>query len=230
MSIAENIQNINERISISAKKSGRNFEDITLVAVSKTIEVSKIAQAVSFGITNLGENKAQELTDKFSQIQNVNWHLIGHLQTNKVKYIIDKAHLIHSVDSFKLAQEVNSHAKRIKKVQNILIQINISGEATKFGIPKNEVENLLESLQSLDSIRVLGLMTIPPAYATYDENKKLFEICNKLFIDIKSKKYHNICMEYLSMGMSGDFETAIEMGSNIVRVGTGIFGERKYIL
>ena len=230
MSIAENIQNIREKIAVSAKKSGRNFEDITLIAVSKTIDVDRIAEAVNSGITNLGENKVQELVDKYPQIQNVNWHLIGHLQTNKVKYIIDKAHLIHSVDSLKLAQEINSHAKRIEKIQNVLIQINISGETTKFGIPQIEVENLLESLQNLDNIRVCGLMTIPPAYATYDENKKLFEICNKLFIDIKAKNNHNICMEYLSMGMSGDFEAAIEMGSNIVRIGTGIFGERNYII
>ena len=230
MSIAENIQNIKDKIAVSAKKSGRNFKDITLIAVSKTIDVGRIAEAVNSGITNLGENKVQELVDKYPQIQNVNWHLIGHLQTNKVKYIIDKAHLIHSVDSLKLAEEINSHAKRIEKTQNVLIQINISGETTKFGIPKNEVENLLESLQTLDNIRVCGLMTIPPAYATYDENKKMFEICNKLFIDIKAKNHHNICMEYLSMGMSGDFEVAIEMGSNIVRIGTGIFGERNYII
>lgn len=228
MSIADNIKIINQKIETAALKSGRSAKDITLVAVTKTVDTDRILEAVNCGASVLGENKVQELVSKYPQIPNVQWHLIGHLQTNKVKNIIDKASLIHSVDSFKLASEIDLHAKRINKVQDILIQINISAEATKFGISPNELTGLIEGVQNLCNIRVCGLMTIAPLGASEVETKKLYENCNKLLIDIKGKKYHNIHMEILSMGMTLDFETAIECGSNVVRVGTGIFGNRNY--
>lgn len=227
MTVAERVQDIQLRIAKAAEKSGRKPEDITLVGVSKTIDVPKIREAVAAGITQLGENKPQELRDKYPQIEHVSWHQIGHLQTNKVKYIIDKAVLIHSVDSIKLLDEINRQAERVSKVQNVLIQLNISGEESKSGIPVQELDSMLEHAEGLSNVAVKGLMTIPPALADDTELRKLFEICNKLFVDNRAKTYHNISMEYLSMGMTNDFETAIEMGSNMVRVGSGIFGPRK---
>ncbi len=228
MSICDNIKIINEKIDKAAQKSGRKGSDITLVAVSKTIEAERILEAVSCGIKVLGENKVQEIVWKHPLIPDAQWHLIGHLQTNKVKNVVDKVSLIHSVDSIKLAKEIDLQSKRFQKVTNVLIQVNISGEATKFGIPESELDILLESIQNLENIRVCGLMTIAELGATEQETKKLFENCNNLFIDIKGKKYHNIYMESLSMGMTHDFETAIECGANIVRIGTGIFGNRNY--
>lgn len=230
MSISDNIKTVSEKIEKAAQKSGRKASDITLVAVSKTVDAERIAQAVSCGVRVLGENRVQEVLSKHPLIPNVDWHLIGHLQTNKVKNIIDKVSLIHSVDSIKLINELETQAKRINKVQNVLIQINISKESTKFGIYQEALPELLETAQNLENIRVCGLMTIPPLSASESEIKKLFENCNNLFVDIKSKKYHNIYMESLSMGMTGDFETAIECGANVVRVGSGIFGNRNYNL
>ena len=228
MNIADNIKIINEKIMLAAEKSGRRFEDILLVGVTKTIDAERIRTAVECGVTTLGENRVQELAEKLPHVQNAAWHIIGHLQTNKVKYIAGKTDLIHSVDSIKLAEEIDKQSAAVKNVQSILIQVNISGEATKFGIAPNKLDALLENLSALENIKVKGLMTIAPSGAPEGEIRKLYENCNNLLIDIGRKKYHNICMELLSMGMSGDFETAIECGSNIVRVGAGIFGQRNY--
>ncbi|MBR5518535.1 MAG: YggS family pyridoxal phosphate-dependent enzyme [Clostridia bacterium] len=228
MSIAENIIEIQNRIESAAKKSGRNAEDITLVAVSKTVDIPLIQEAVDFGLTEFGENRPQEIRDKSKIIQNVNWHQIGQLQTNKIKYVAGKTKLIHSVDSAKLLEELEKYCKAHEVTQDILLQVNISQEASKSGMDIDEVEKMLEIACKMDCVKVKGLMTIGSLYADLDENKKLFEICNNLFIDISNKKYDNISMEYLSMGMSGDFEAAIEMGSNMVRVGTSIFGKRNY--
>ena len=228
MSIAENIIEIQNRIECAAKKSGRNAEDITLVAVSKTVDIPLIQEAVDFGLTEFGENRPQEIRDKSKIIQNVNWHQIGQLQTNKIKYVAGKTKLIHSVDSAKLLEELEKYCKAHEITQDILLQVNISQEATKSGMDIDEVERMIEFAEKMDCVKVKGLMTIGSLYADLDENKKLFEICNNLFIDISNKKYDNISMEYLSMGMSGDFEAAIEMGSNMVRVGTSIFGKRNY--
>ena len=228
MSIAENIIEIQNRIESAAKKSGRNAEDITLVAVSKTVDIPLIQEAVDFGLTEFGENRPQEIRDKSKIIQNVNWHQIGQLQTNKIKYVAGITKLIHSVDSAKLLEELEKYCKAHEVTQDILLQVNISQEASKSGMDIDEVEKMLEIACKMDCVKVKGLMTIGSLYADLDENKKLFEICNNLFIDISNKKYDNISMEYLSMGMSGDFEAAIEMGSNMVRVGTSIFGKRNY--
>ncbi len=228
MSIAENIIEVQNRIEIAAKKSGRNAKDITLVAVSKTVEIPFIQEAVDFGLTEFGENRPQEIRDKSKIITNVNWHQIGQLQTNKIKYVAGKTKLIHSVDSLKLMEEIERFCKAHNITQDILLQVNISNEASKSGMDIDEVEKMLEFAEKMDYVKVKGLMTIGSLYADLEENKKYFEICNKLFVDISRKKYDNISMEYLSMGMSGDFEAAIEMGSNMVRVGTSIFGKRNY--
>lgn len=228
MSIAENIMEIQGRIECAAKKSGRKAEDITLVAVSKTVDVPLIKEAVDFGLTEFGENRPQEIRDKSKVIPNVNWHQIGQLQTNKIKYVAGKTKLIHSVDSAKLLEELEKYCKAHEITQDILLQVNISKEASKSGMDIDEVERMIEFAEKMECIKVKGLMTIGSLYADLDENKKLFEICNNLFVDISAKKYDNISMEYLSMGMSGDFEAAIEMGSNMVRVGTSIFGKRNY--
>lgn len=228
MSISDNIKRINERIEKAAQKSGRSGKDITLVAVTKTVDLNYIEEAFACGALHFGENKVQELVKKQPALPRAKWHLIGHLQTNKVKYIVDKAHLIHSVDSLRLAGEIDARAKKHNLVSNVLIQINISGEATKSGISPGELPALLEGAQTLENIRVCGLMTMAPLIAGEAEIKKVFEKCNNLFIDIRGKKYHNIHMEVLSMGMTNDFEAAIECGANTVRIGTGIFGERNY--
>ena len=228
MSIKENILEIQSRIEAAAKKSGRNAEDITLVAVSKTVDIPLIMEAVDFGLTEFGENRPQEIRDKSKIIQNVNWHQIGQLQTNKIKYVAGKTKLIHSVDSAKLLEELEKYCRAHEITQDILLQVNISKEASKSGMDIDEVEKMLEFAEKMECIKVKGLMTIGSLYADLDENKKLFEICNNLFVDISAKKYDNISMEYLSMGMSGDFEAAIEMGSNMVRIGTSIFGKRNY--
>jgi pyridoxal phosphate enzyme (YggS family) len=227
MNIADNIKIINEKIERAAMRSGRTAKDITLIAVSKTVDIDSMRLAARCGIDNFGENRVQELVSKYPLMENVNWHLIGHLQTNKVKYIADKVSLIHSVDSLKVAKEIDLRAKSKNKCQDILVEVNISGEPTKFGVGKEDLTGLIEELQSLENIRVCGLMTIAPFGADKDELKKLFENCNNLFIDIRGKKYHNVFMSILSMGMTNDFETAIECGANMIRIGTGIFGNRK---
>ena len=228
MSIAENIDEIKHRIECAAKKSGRNGEDINLVAVSKTVDIPLIQEAVDYGLTDFGENRPQEIRDKSKIIQNVNWHQIGQLQSNKIKSVAGKTKLIHSVDSLKLMEEIEKYCRAYGFSQDILLQVNISNEATKSGMDIDQVEKMLESAEKMECIKVKGLMTIGSLYADLDENKKYFEICNNLFVDISQKKYDNISMEYLSMGMSGDFEAAIEMGSNMVRIGTSIFGKRNY--
>ena len=228
MSIKENILEIQSRIEAAAKKSGRNAEDITLVAVSKTVDIPLIMEAVDFGLTEFGENRPQEIRDKSKIIQNVNWHQIGQLQTNKIKYVAGKTKLIHSVDSAKLLEELEKYCRAHEITQDILLQVNISKEASKSGMDIDEVERMIEFAEKMECIKVKGLMTIGSLYADLEENKKYFEICNNLFVDISGKKYDNISMEYLSMGMSGDFEAAIEMGSNMVRIGTSIFGKRNY--
>lgn len=228
MSIADNIENVMYKIECAAKRSGRKKEDINLIAVSKTVDVPYMLEAVKCGISDFGENRPQQIRDKSEFIKDVNWHQIGQLQSNKIKYVAGKTKLIHSVDSEKLLFEIDEYCKTHGLSQNVLIQLNISKEQTKSGIYLSELEKILESAEKLKCTKIKGFMTIGSFYADISENKKYFEICNKIFVDISSKKYDNIDMQYLSMGMSGDFESAIEMGSNTVRIGTSIFGERNY--
>lgn len=230
--IKENLEDVRNRIRIAAEKSGRSADDVTLVAVTKTHPAEMINEAISLGVTDIGENKVQEIMDKYDNVTpGVRWHLIGHLQTNKVKYIIDKVYMIHSVDSIKLMDEIERQAeKHGVDYMRILIQVNITGEESKFGIESSELDAMLSHAQTLKHIKVCGLMTIMPKFDSEFANRLHFRDINDKFIDISHNKYDNISMEFLSMGMSGDFETAIEEGSNMVRVGTAIFGEREYAL
>ena len=229
MDIRKNLEEVEERIKIAAEKSGRKREDITLVAVTKTHPADMMNEAISLGVTDIGENKPQEVRDKFQDVLPAKWHLIGHLQTNKVKYIIDKVCLIHSVDSIKLMDEIERQAAKhgVDSI-DILIQINISGEESKSGIKAEELEDLLLHAADLKRVKVRGLMTIAPKTDNPVTNTLHFDNMRRVFVDIKHKKYDNVSMDYLSMGMSGDFETAIECGANMVRVGSAIFGERNY--
>ncbi len=227
-SIKENLEYINEKIKTAAEKSGRKREDILLLAVSKTVDVPRIKEAVELGLIDLGENKPQEINWKYYEIENVRWHQIGHLQTNKVKYIIDKVCLIHSVDSMRLAEEINKKAAAKGIVMDILVEINIAGEEAKHGVPLNEAEALAVEISSLENVRVKGLMTVAPFVEDPEENRKYFRQMKKLFDDIDKKSYNNIDMKYLSMGMTNDYEVAVEEGANIVRIGTGLFGARDY--
>lgn len=228
MSIKENLDLINEKITIAAEKSGRKREDVLLLAVSKTIDVPRIKEAVDLGLVDLGENKPQEINWKYFEIENVRWHQIGHLQTNKVKYIIDKVCLIHSVDSLKLAEEISKRAKAKDITMDVLVEINIAGEEAKSGVPISEAEELAVEISKLDNIRVKGLMTVAPFVENPEDNREYFKQMKKLFVDIKEKNYNNIDMQYLSMGMTNDYEIAVEEGANIVRIGTGLFGARDY--
>lgn len=228
MSIAENLEDVERRITAAAERSGRSREDITLVAVTKTHPPQMMNEAIRLGVTDIGENKPQEVRDKFAEVLPVKWHLIGHLQTNKVKYVIDKVCLIHSVDSVKLMDEIERQAQKHNLDMDILIQVNISGEESKSGIAKEQLEELLIHAGALSRVKVKGLMTVAPKTDNPVTNILHFDNIRQLFIDIQQKKYDNVNMVYLSMGMSGDFETAIECGANMVRVGSAIFGERDY--
>ncbi|MBQ8637067.1 MAG: YggS family pyridoxal phosphate-dependent enzyme [Clostridia bacterium] len=212
---------------IEAAKMGEDRE-VTLIAVTKTHSPEMINEAIDAGVTDIGENKVQEILDKYDKVKPVRWHLIGHLQTNKVKYIIDKVCLIHSVDSVKLMDEIERQAEKHGIVMEILIQVNITGEETKFGIHPDELDQILKYAGTLKYVKVVGLMTIL-AKLDSDVAKRLhFNNIFKRFVDISSNKYDNVVMKYLSMGMSGDFEMAVECGSNMVRVGSAIFGDREY--
>lgn len=228
--IRENIQYTMERIQEACDHSDRTVQEITLVAVSKTKPVSMIQEALEGGTLDFGENKVQELVDKYEQLPNdIRWHLIGHLQRNKVKYIVDKVFLIHSVDSLRLAEEISREAVKKQVTVFILIQVNIAGEDSKFGLATEEIVSVIEQISKLPNIRIKGLMTIAPFVDNPEENRTHFKNMKKLFVDIRSKNIDNVDMEILSMGMTGDYEVAIEEGATMVRVGTGIFGERHYV-
>ncbi len=203
---------------------------VKLIAVTKTVPTEIINEAISCGVTAIGENRVQELLEKYDSLdkRNLEIHLIGKLQTNKVKYIVDKVDLIHSVDSLKLGSAIDKYAKICEKVQNVLVQVNVSGEQTKGGVAPDELEALLVSLSKLKNIKVRGLMCIPPAEKIPGENKRFFSLLNKMMVDNNNKNIDNICMDTLSMGMSGDYRTAIECGATMVRIGTKIFGKRNY--
>ena len=226
--IESNLKITKAKIAEAAKKSGREEKDITLIAVTKTHSPEEINEAINCGVTDIGENKVQEIVEKYDRVNPVRWHLIGHLQTNKVKYIIDKVYMIHSVDSVHLMEEIDRQAKKHGIVMKILIQVNISGEETKFGIRPDEIDTMLEAAEGFSNIKVCGLMTILPKVNNSVSLRLHFVNIRRIYIDISEKKYNNISMQYLSMGMSGDFETAIEEGSNLVRIGRAIFGERNY--
>ena len=204
---------------------------MTLIAVSKTKPVSMIQEAIKAGATVFGENKVQELCEKYEELpKHLHWHMIGHLQRNKVKYIVDKAELIHSVDSLRLAQEINKEAIKKELTVNILVEVNVAEEESKFGVGVEETEDLIREIAKLSNIKVQGLMTIAPYVENPEENRGVFRTLKKLAVDIKMKNIDNVRMDVLSMGMTGDYQVAIEEGATMVRVGTGIFGERNYAI
>lgn len=227
--ISENLAEVNQRIQ---KASGKSpfAQQVQLIAVSKTKPLSMLQEAYDNGIRDFGENKVQELVQKYEELpKDIRWHMIGHLQRNKVKYIVDKVALIHSVDSLKLAEEISKEALKKNVCVSILIEINIAGEDSKFGISAEDAENLIRSAALLPGIKIEGLMTIAPYVENAEENRQYFAKLKQLSVDINSKNIDNVNMNVLSMGMTGDYLVAIEEGATYVRVGTGIFGEREYL-
>ena len=229
MSIGENIKHVIAMKDKAAKKSGRPGEDVLLVAVTKLHTAEEINEAIDCGITDIGENKVQEIMDKFDHVKPVRWHLIGHLQTNKVKYIIDKVSMIHSVDSLKLAQEINKRAEQHGLVMDILIQVNSAMEESKFGITTEETGQLIKDiLDTCPHVRIRGLMCIAPFEENPEDARIYFEEVKKQYDEYGGIQHERLDFKYLSMGMSNDFQVAIEAGSNLIRVGTLIFGARDY--
>lgn len=244
--IQENIAVVLQNIEAACRKSNRNLEEVTLIAVSKTKPMELLKKAYEAGMREFGENKVQELCDKQENetflragLENeilvskkksdeIHWHMIGHLQRNKVKYLVDKVKLIHSVDSLRLAEQIDQEAKKKGVIVDILIEINIADEESKFGVKPEDAEALIREISCLSSIRVKGLMTVAPYTENAEENRPYFKKMHQLYVDINQKNIDNISMDTLSMGMTGDYMVAIEEGATMVRVGTGIFGERNY--
>ena len=223
----ENLELVLNKLNNALQKTNKSINDVTLLAATKTVDIDTINYAINKGILYVGENKVQELLLKYDKLINVHQHFIGHLQTNKVKDIIDKVELIQSVDSIKLANEISKQATKHGIVMKILLEVNIGGEDSKWGFKPEEVEDAVLTISKLDGIKICGLMTIPPI-CEKDEVRRFFRQMYKLFIDIGGKNIDNSSMEILSMGMSDDFDIAIEEGANLVRVGTALFGKRNY--
>lgn len=229
MSIKANIEHVNDLKARAAQKSGRTGEDVLLVAVTKLHDVDEINEAIDCGITDIGENKVQEIMNKYDRVKPVRWHLIGHLQTNKVKYIVDKVSMIHSVDSLKLAEEIDKRAAQHGVTMDILIQVNSAKEESKFGITTEETGQMIkEILANCPNVRIRGLMCIAPYEDNPEDARVYFDEVKKLYDEYGKIDHPNLDFKYLSMGMSNDFEVAIEAGSNLIRVGTMIFGARDY--
>jgi len=227
--IKENLKQVEENIIKACEKAGRRRDEVTLIAVSKTKPVSLIEEAYNEGERNFGENKVQEINEKYPVMpKDINWHLIGHLQRNKVKYIIGKVKLIHSVDSIRLAEQIQNEAAKAGTDMDILIQVNVAEEDTKFGLKADDTENIIREIAKFPNIHIKGLMTIAPYTDNPESNRQFFKKLKQLSVDIKSKNIDNVTMDCLSMGMTGDYQVAIEEGATLVRVGTGIFGERIY--
>lgn len=225
--VKENLAYVEEQITKACERAGRNRDEVTLIAVSKTKPVSLVDEAIDNGIREFGENKVQEIMDKYETVKTpVNWHMIGHLQRNKVKYIVDKVCLIHSVDSYRLAEMIDQEAAKKGVRCDILIEVNIAKEDTKYGVMEDEVIPLIEQISKLTNIRIKGLMTIAPFVEYSEKNRVHFRNLRNLYVDIKTKNIDNVDMKILSMGMTNDYEVAIEEGATMVRVGTGIFGQR----
>lgn len=227
--LKDNLTNVEKTIQAACEKGARKRSDVTLVAVSKTKPVEMLQEIYDAGVRDFGENKVQEICEKYDKLPaDIRWHMIGHLQRNKVKYIIDKVCMIHSVDSYRLAEEINIQAKKHQLVMPVLLEVNIAGEQSKFGVSKADTLLLAEEVAHLDSLHVEGLMAVAPYVEDPEKNRKYFREIRQLAVDIRRKNIDNIDMHVLSIGMTGDYAVAIEEGATIVRVGTGIFGEREY--
>ena len=227
--LADKLNLVKKNIEEACDTAGRSPQEVTLIAVSKTKPVEMLKEAYDAGARVFGENKVQEIVDKYDQMpSDVKWHMIGHLQRNKVKYIVDKVAMIHSVDSLRLAETIEKEAAKKAVIVPILIEVNVAQEESKFGLKVEEVLPLIEEISSYSHIQVKGLMTIAPFVENSEENRLVFRNLRNLSVDIAAKKFNNVTMNVLSMGMTGDYEVAIEEGATMVRVGTGIFGERDY--
>ena len=227
--LTENVIEVEKNIQAACDRAGRSREEVRLIAVSKTKPDRDIEEVLTTGILDYGENKVQELSDKYDVLpKNIRWHMIGHLQRNKVKYLIGKTVLIHSVDSLRLAEQIEHEAAKADTIMNVLIEVNVAGEESKFGTTCNEAIELVRAVAALKHVKIKGLMTIAPFTDNPEDNRIYFKKLKQLSVDIKSKNIDNVDMDELSMGMTGDYEVAIEEGATMVRVGTGIFGERNY--
>ena len=227
--IKDNVAEVEANIQKACERAGRSRDEVTLIAVSKTKPVSDIYEVMETGIKDYGENKVQELCDKIETISEpLNWHMIGHLQRNKVKYIVDKVRMIHSVDSLRLAQQISSEAVKKGVDVDILIEVNVAEEASKFGLSTEAVIQLAEDISKLPAVHIRGLMTVAPFTENPEDNRPYFRNLRQLAVDIARKNIDNVTMNELSMGMTGDHGVAIEEGATMVRVGTGIFGTRIY--
>ena len=230
MSIAENVKQVKENMAAAARRCGREPDGILLCAATKMNDASRVREAIAAGVDVCGENRVQELTEKLGQgaYSGCPLHFIGHLQKNKVKYIVGKVSLIHSADSLELIGVIDKRAAALGITQDILLEVNIGGETAKSGFAPDKLGEVLPRMADFRAVRVRGLMAIPPICENMEENRPYFRTMKQLFVDIGAKKYDNVSMDFLSMGMSADYEAAIEEGANIVRVGTGIFGARSY--
>ena len=229
MGIKENLDKVRNRMADACAVSGRAADEVKLIAVSKTKPLPALEEAYSYGCRDFGENKVQELVDKYEAMpKDIRWHMIGHLQRNKVKYIVDKVFLIHSVDSLRLAQEIEKEAAKKNICVNILVEVNVAQEESKFGTTSEEAVVLVEQIAKLSHVKVRGLMTIAPYVEDSEENRRYFAKLKQIYVDIIHKNIDNVFMEEISMGMTGDYEVAITEGATYIRVGTGIFGEREY--
>ena len=227
--ITENLEQVRKNIEEACRAVNRDPGEVTLISVSKTKPVSMLQEAYDAGSRDFGENKVQEIMDKYPQLpSDIRWHMIGHLQRNKVKYIVGQVALIHSVDSYRLAEEINIQAKKKNIIVPILVEVNIAHEESKFGISEEDAIQLVEEIAELENVRIKGLMTIAPYVENAEDNRLYFRKIKDLSVDIAAKNIDNVSMEILSMGMTGDYEVAIEEGATMVRVGTGIFGARNY--
>ena len=228
--VAENLRQVRKNIDEACRSAGRDPGEVTLIAVSKTKPVSLLQEAYEAGARCFGENKVQEIMDKYPLLPpDIQWHMIGHLQRNKVKYIVDKAALIHSVDSLRLAQTIEQEAAKHDVRVPILFEVNVAGEESKFGLKTTEVLSLVRTVSAFPHIEIRGLMTIAPYVNNPEENRQYFRELKKLCVDIAAENINNVTMSVLSMGMTGDYQVAVQEGATMVRVGTGIFGERDYL-
>lgn len=227
--LEENLKKIQENIILAAKRAGRNPDDITLIAVSKTKPAEMIKEVYDCGVREFGENKVQEILQKSEFLPpDISWHMIGHLQRNKVKAVIGRAKLIHSVDSVRLAEEISKQAFNSGIVVNILLEVNVAGEETKYGFRPDELNDIFPKIAALPNIFIRGLMTSAPFVADPEDNRIYFRQLKQLCVDLRNKNIDNTSMDVLSMGMTNDYEVAVEEGATCVRVGTAIFGEREY--
>lgn len=227
--LKDNLNHVMKKVRESCNAKSLNMDDITVIAVSKTKPIEMIEELYNIGCRNFGENKVQELLDKYEVLpKDIQWHMIGHLQRNKVKYIVDKVALIHSVDSLRLAETIEKEAEKKDCIVNILIEVNMAKEESKYGVYPENLEKLLREINTFSHIRVNGLMTVAPNVKNPEENREIFTKMKNLSVDIAEKNIDNITMSILSMGMTNDYEIALEEGSNMIRIGTAIFGERNY--